>query len=107
MKGEVFVEEVLRAVAKETAAKLQVEEINQLVETNENTFQALFFFKKAGIFGVVKCRGKVEIFRSIDSILRFKAELSEQINRKLQQVEQLQHQEPAVVFETATNLCLN
>ena len=102
-----FIEEILKAIAKESAAKVQVEEINQLVEVEKDSFQALFFFKKAGVFGVIKCRGKIEIFRSIDSILRFKAELSEQINKKLQQVEQLQQQEPAIVFETSTSLCVN
>jgi len=108
MRGENFVEEVLRAISKEAGKKARTDFINQLVEVEEEgKFQALFFFSRGETFGVIKCRGKIEIFRSIDSILRFKAELSEQINEKLQQVEQLQQQEPAIVFETSTSLCVN
>ena len=98
---EEFVEAVLRAIVKETAKAVKVE-INQLVEVEEGKFQALFFFNCGDSFGVVKCRGKLELFRNINLIVKFKKEFTQQVERKLKLSMQ---QEPVAVFETS--LCLN
>ena len=103
MRAEKFVEEVLKAISKEAGEKAKVDSINQLVEVEEEKkeFKTLFFFNRGNSFGVVKCRGRISIFRDIQSILSFKEELKKQIEKKLE----LMEKEPAVVFETS--LCLN
>jgi len=78
---ENFVEEVLRAISKEAGKKAGVDSISQLVETDRDIFQALFFFQRNGVWKVVKCRGKVKIFKDIQSILRFKRNLKNRFRR--------------------------
>jgi len=95
---EKMLEEILLQLLKEACKEVAVPEA-VLVEKEEKEFQALLLFRSGNKWGVVKCRGREEVFKKLHLLLAFKRQLAREVEKELSR------EKPIAVFEGS--VCLN